>query len=241
MGVLSPEIRQKIQKWKDSLARLRRDNPLLKFSEGKGKTIKLLMPASQMFQVLVSDVSSVSFDVLQTEPLDPQRAIILKKLRKAANEIQHEKGVNSLYVAIGTLVWNLKDEPKNITVSPILLVPVELQKVKRRDEYTLVATDEEILLNPVLVQKLNADYGITLRDITPSRAFTCDALLKQVRQDIAEFSTWRVESVIHLALFERSKAAMLNDLEQHVEKIAQHPILRGLANDLSSASHFCDE
>jgi len=234
VGAVSPELQQKIQKWKDRLAGLRRDNPLLKFNEGKGKTIKLLLPASQVFQVLVSEVSSLSFGDLKTEPSDPQRIAVLKKLRKAASEIQREKGVNSLFVAIGTLVWNLKGEPASLTVSPILLIPVELQKVKRRDEFTLVAIDEDVLLNPVLVQKLDADYGITLREIPLSQPLTCDALLERVRQDIAEFPTWKVEPVAHLALFERPKAAMLNDLEQHAEKIANHPILRGLANDLSA-------
>lgn len=234
MDAASPELQQKIQKWKDRLAGLRRDNPLLKFNEGKGKTIKLLLPASQVFQVLVSEVSSLSFSALKTEPSDLQRITVLKKLRKAASEIQREKGANSLFVAIGTLVWNLKGEPASLTVSPILLIPVELQKAKRRDEFTLVAIDEDVLLNPVLVQKLDADYGITLREIPLSQPLTCDALLERAHQDIAEFPTWRVEPVAHLALFERPKAAMLNDLEQHAEKIANHPILRGLANDLSA-------
>ncbi|PSB67228.1 hypothetical protein C7B61_07270, partial [filamentous cyanobacterium CCP1] len=215
MGSVSPEIQQKVQKWKDKLAGLRRDNPLLKFSEGKGKNIKLLLPTSQVLQVLVNDVSSFSFGSIKTEPPDPQNVSILKKLRKAATEIQREKGVNSLFVALGTLAWNLKGEPKSVSVSPIFLIPVELQKVKRRDEYTLVALDEDVFLNPVLVQKLNSDYGITLRNIPLSQPLTSDALLERVGQDIAGFPNWKVEAVAHLALFERPKAAMLNDLEQH--------------------------
>jgi hypothetical protein len=231
---VSPEIQQKIQHWKDRLAGLRRDNPLLKFSEGKGKTIKLL-PVSQVFKVLISDEPRLTINTLTTEPADPQRLPILKKLRGDATEIQREKGVNSLFVAIGTLTWNLKGEPKSDTVSPILLIPVELQKLPRRDEYTLVAIDEDILLNPILVQKLNADHGIELKlpGISLGQSLTCDALLEQVRQDIAKFSTWKVEPAAHLALFDRPKAAMLNDLEQQTEKIANHPILRALANDLS--------
>jgi REase_MTES_1575/Protein of unknown function (DUF4011)/AAA domain len=237
VGAISPDIQQKIQHWKDKLSGLRRDNPLLKFNEGKGKTIKLLHPASEVFQKLVNETSSIPINTLETEPADSTRLTILKKLRKAAIDIQREKGVNSLFIAIGTLAWNLKGEPNSVTVSPILLIPVELQKVKRRDEYTLVAIDEDIILNPVLAQKLNADYGINLSSINFDKALTCDALLKQVRQDIAQFPdsrAWKLESVAHLALFERPKAAMLNDLEQHAEKIANHPILRALANDLSA-------
>jgi Protein of unknown function (DUF4011) len=237
VGVVSPEIQQKIQHWKNKLTGIRRDNLLLNFNEGKGKTIKLLAPTSNIFQVLANDVSSLSLNTLKTEPLDPQRTTILKKLRKDATEIQREKGVNSLFVAIGTLAWNLKGESNSETVSPILLIPVELQKVKRRDDFILAAIDEDIILNPVLAQKLDADYGINLSPIDFDKALICDALLEQVRQDIAQFPedlTWKVESVAHLALFERPKAAMLNDLEKHAEKIANHPILRGLANDFSA-------
>jgi Protein of unknown function (DUF4011) len=231
---VSPEIQQKIQHWKDRLAGLRRDNPLLKFSEGKGKTIKLLLPASQVFQALVGETPSLSFNVLKTEPADPNRLPILQKLRRDANAIKREKGVNSLFVVIGTLTWKLKGEPSNTNVSPLLLIPVELQKTKGRDEYTLIAIDEDILLNPVLVQKLSTDYGIVLRDIPVNQTLTYDDIVKQVRQDLGKSFTGEVKPVAHLALFDRPKAAMLNDLEQQVEKIASHHILRALAKDLSS-------
>ncbi len=233
MNAISPEIQRKIQHWKDRLAGLKRDTALLNFVEGKGKTVKLLLPASQVFQVLVSEEPRLPMSTVKTDPVAPEHLPILKKLRNGANQIQREKGVNSLFVTIGTLTWNLKGETKNSAVSPILLIPVELQKTRRREEFTLVAIDEDIILNPVLVQKLDADHGISLRPIPSGQTLTCDAVLDQVRQDVAEFSAWKIEPVAHLALFERPKAAMLNDLEQYAEKIARHPILQGLANDLS--------
>jgi len=235
VGAASPGIHQKVQHWKDKLAGLRRDNALLKFNEGKGKTIKLLLPASQVFQALaVEESRQLTITSIKTDPTDEQRLNILKKLRKDATEIQREKGVNSLFVAIGTLVWNLKNEPRTLSTSPILLIPVELQKVKRKDEYIVVAFDEDVILNPVLVQKLNVDYGVNLREIPAGQVLNCDDLLKRVHQDIAEFPDWRIEPAAHLSLFERPKAAMLNDLEQYAEKIVNHPILRALANDFTA-------
>lgn len=232
MGTVSPTIQQKIQQWREKLTGLRRNNSLLKFSPSSGKAIKLLMPASQVFKTFIDDASSFSFNDVETEPSAPQKAVILKKLRKAASDIQREKGVNSLFVAIGALAWKQRDE-KTLTISPILLIPVELQKVKRRDEYVLTGIDEDVLLNPILAQKLNIDYGITLREIPSHEALNCNSLLEQVRQDVADFPDWKIESVVYLTLFERPKAAMLNDLEQYTEKIVGHPILRAFANDLS--------
>jgi Protein of unknown function (DUF4011) len=229
---ISPDIESKIESWKERLSGLGRKNDLLKFVGGNGKTIQLRRSASAIFKQLVIEEMTLSLSPDEIEEsLDPIKT--LKKLRKGAAEVQREKGVNSLFIAIGTLSWQLKGETKIQTVSPILLIPVELQKVRRRDEYTIVAIGEDPILNPILVQKLDADYGIPLQPIPSGQSLTCDTLLDQVRQDVAQFTRWTIEPVAHLALFERPKAAMLNDLEEYAARVAQHPILRGLANDLS--------
>jgi hypothetical protein len=237
-SAVSPEIQQKIQHWKERLAGVRGDNALLNFNAGKKKSIKFLMPSSELFQELVTKENSIKITDQETEPTGSDRIAILKQLCRSANEIQRQKGVNCLFVAIGTLSWKLKSESKSKTSSPIsspvLLVPVELEKVKKRDEYTLTAIDEDLLLNPVLVHALNNEYGITLRDIPMGQPLNYNDLLAQINEDINEQKTWTIESASYLALFERPKAAMLKDLEQCADKIAKHPILMGFANDLSA-------
>jgi Protein of unknown function (DUF4011)/AAA domain len=233
-SAIPPEIQQKIQHWKERLAGVRGDNALLNFNTGKKKSIKFLMPASEIFQELVSEEKSIKITDQKTEPTGSERIAILKKLSRDANEVQRQKGVNCLFVAIGMLSWKLKGEGKPKISSPVLLVPVELQKVKRRDEYILTAIDEDLLLNPVLAHALDNEYGITLRDIPTGQSLNYNDLLTQVNEDIDEQKTWEIESTTYLALFERPKAAMLKDLEQCAERIAKHPILMGFANDLSA-------
>jgi hypothetical protein len=64
-------------------------------------------------------------------------------------------------------------------------------------------------------------------------------VLEQVREDkdIAQKPNWILEEeTVYIGLFQRSKAAMLQDLvylEEHKEKIADNPIIRGLANDIT--------
>jgi hypothetical protein len=233
-SAISPKIQQKIQHWKERLAGVRGDNALLNFNTGKKKSIKFLMPSSELFQELVTKERSIKITDQETEPTGADRIAILKKLYRNANEVQRQKGVNCLFVAIGTLSWKLKSGSKAQISSPVFLVPVDLRKVKKRDEYILTAIDEDFLLNPVLVHALNNEYGINLRDVFMDQLLNCDDLLAQVNEDINEQKTWKIESTAHLALFERPKAAMLKDLEQCADKIAKHPILMGFANDLSA-------
>ena len=231
-SVISPEIQQKIQHWKERLAGVRGDNALFNFNTSMKKAIKFLTPAAELFQDLINEEKSIKITDQQTEPAGSERITILKQLCKSANDIQRQKGVNCLFIAIGILAWESGGKSKNS--SPILLIPVELQKVKKRDEYILAAINEDLLLNPVLIYALNNEFGITLRDLPIGQSLNYNDLIDQVREDVSGQKTWKIEPTAHLALFERPKAAMLKDLEQCVDKIAKHPILMGFANDLSA-------
>lgn len=188
-----------------------------------------------MFDALIGgEPRPLPVDKLETIQVGAERTKFLKKLRKEANALVKEKGVNSLFVAIGTLTWNVAEKPKELITSPILLIPVELGKTPRKEDYTLYSTEEEVALNPVLVQKLSTDFGITLPENQIEQDLGYDELLKGICQAVAEYPDWKVENTAYISLFQRTKAAMIQDierLEQNEEIVANHPILLGLAGN----------
>lgn len=231
-------IQLKIEEWKKRLADLSKRNRLLNFQKDKFSTIEVLEPvASDVFEALVVEDRELPLANLETQQKEAQLGKFLKNLRQNANTILKDKGVNSLFVALGTLTWSFKNKPEELITSPILLIPVELRKTPKKEEYTLHPTDEDFFINPVLQQKLYDDFGIRLRESDADQDLSYGELLDRVREDkdTAQKPNWILEKeTVYIGLFQRSEAAMLQDLvylEQHEEKIADNPIIRGLAND----------
>lgn len=234
-------IQLKIEEWKKRLADLTRRNRLLNFQKDKFSTIEVLAPvASDVFEALVVEDRELPLADLETQQKEAQLGKFLKTLRQDANTILKDKGVNSLFVALGTLTWSFKDKPEELITSPILLIPVKLGKTPKKEEYNILSSDEDAFINPVLQQKLYVDFGIRLWHSDADQGLTYDEVLDRVRndKDIAQKPNWIVEEeTVYIGLFERSKAAMLQDLvylEEHEEKIAENPIIRGLANDITA-------
>ncbi|MBE9036440.1 hypothetical protein [aff. Roholtiella sp. LEGE 12411] len=55
-----------------------------------------------------------------------------------------------------------------------------------------------------------------------------ESFLDAVRGAIAKQPNWQIEETAHITMFQDTKAAMIQDLEQNQDKIANHPILQGL-------------
>jgi len=230
------KFRSKVRKWKENLADLTKNNNLLKFREEKKATVRILTSSTELFRLLVVEQKVIPVKTLETRQQGAQLLKFLKQLRKNANFIQKQKGVNSLFVAIGVLTWNFRDDAADPITSPILLIPVKL-KVKKKDEYELCPTDDIVSVNPVLVQKLKVDYGINLPEVAPDQLESYDQLLLSIQQnqEIVEQSQWKIEiNSAFIGLFSRAKASMVKDLdylEQDLQLFENNAILRGLAGD----------
>ena len=91
----------------------------------------------------------------------------LDKIRLESRRDLQEFGFSQLKLVVAFLNWhNLKEDVEERMQSPLLLVPVELKKVKRvhEDHYLLRILDSEAEVNPVLANRLRELYGIQLPD-----------------------------------------------------------------------------
>ncbi|WP_414620264.1 DUF4011 domain-containing protein [Calothrix sp. CCY 0018] len=238
---IDPELQQKIIQWKKDLAELGKRNRLLHFQKDKKSTTEIPIPAAKIFEKLVLEEQPISLNDLLDDDIDNRKINNnLTKLHKDARDIFEQKGVNVLFLALGTLKWNSKEKPREDIISPIILIPVELDKPPRKREYSILSTDESIFINPALALKLNNDYGIILNEeINTDEDLDYQKLLDRVSQnkDISKRinnSNWEIEETTYLGLFERKKVSMIKDLEylqQEVDGSINNPILLGLANN----------
>lgn len=89
----------------------------------------------------------------------------LDKIRLEVNHDIREYGFSQLKLVIAFFHWfNLKEDREELIKSPLLLLPVTIQKVRRitEDHYIISAQSSEAEANPVLSNYLKEIYGINL-------------------------------------------------------------------------------
>lgn len=234
MDRISPLVEEKIQQWKNDLSDKSKSNPLINFRENPKKNLRLEMTASELFdQLLNKKNSSINLtSLVENNSEFKSKLKTARYLRREADQIKKNKGVDNLFVSIGYLTWNSKDTPNSPMSSPLFLIPVELQKVKGEDDYVLYSMDEDFIVNPDLTRKLEQEYNIRLEDFSDSSDLTWEFFTSQFEQFVSEKNGWKIEQTSYLSIFQQRKASMLRDLEEYENLINEHPILRGLANEI---------
>ncbi len=167
-------------------------------------------------------------------PADQERVLYHMRLR--ARTAVSEQGINVLYLALGCLEWFEPGAGEALWRSPLLLLPVELQRAALGAEYTLRLTDDDVVLNPTLVHKLRQSFGLALPDLPDEvEDLQLEPFFAQVEALIAGRDGWQVTREALLGLFSFQKLLMYHDLERAAESPAPHPIVELLAgNDQAS-------
>jgi superfamily I DNA and/or RNA helicase/very-short-patch-repair endonuclease len=259
-SISQQNLAQKIVKWKAGLADLGRRNPLIKFRQDNPRILEILTEQPNvLFTKLTKEKKSLRFLIIDDEEQDitqlktikalaaeknPLELITrqigneqlkrLNKLRIEARKSFEERGVNSLFLALGTLTWYDKDKPEDALLSPLILVPVTLIKEPKRDVYKISVLEEDIALNPTLAQKLKQTFGIELPEIDAIQGISYDELINQIRQLLVEQKTWQIKENVFLSLFSYAKAAMVRDIIENESLIFDHPILQAISGDLTN-------
>lgn len=229
-NVKTPTIQDKIENWKERLANATNSNPLLNLQKNKRRMLEIFTPASSLFEYLTGDdTQPIPVNELITQQTEVERTKAFKKLYQTAKATLEEKGVNSLFIALGTLTLPKSKKAKESFVAPILLIPVQLQKTRK--EYTLHSSEEDISLNSLLVKKLDDEFGITLPESEKLLDLPYSQFMEKVREAIPESQGLQVAETAYISLFDDTKAAMIQDLKDHENIIAAHPILQGIAKN----------
>jgi hypothetical protein len=206
-------LAQKIAKWKAGLADLGRRNPLIKLRQDSPRSLEILTDEPNILFKQLTEEKKLLYFQPDTEPLatsqsrQPSGSTArnsgelktrqpgneqLKRLKKLHSEARlslEERGVNSLFLAFGTITWYDKDKPDEALLSPLILVPVELIKEPKRDVYKVSLLEEDIVLNPTLSLKLKQTFGIELPEGEAIQEITYSDLIARIRQMLSEQKT----------------------------------------------------
>ena len=161
----------------------------------------------------------------------------LRGLAYRAKTVREETGANNLYLALGSLVWELDGRPLR---SPLVLVPVVLTPVSRTGGYRLTLDDTgSSTPNYCLLEKLRQVHGLVvpgLVDAEDGAGIALDRALQAVREALAEAGLpHRVEPTADLAVLQFAKYRLWKDLDEHWADLAQNPLVAHLLHEPTEA------
>jgi hypothetical protein len=156
----------------------------------------------------------------------------LRNLAYRAKTVQEETGANNLYLALGSLVWELDGRPLR---SPLVLIPVTLTPLSRTGSYRL-ALDESGSSTPnyCLLEKLRQLHGLSIPTLTETADGTMDveAALEAMRVALVGHGLpYRVEATADLAVLQFAKYRLWKDLDEHWADFAENPLVSHLVHE----------
>ncbi|MBA4191340.1 MAG: hypothetical protein C0467_25440 [Planctomycetaceae bacterium] len=171
-----------------------------------------------------------------TEFTDQQLVARLTRLFRLGREGMADHGVTTLFAAFGFLRWYDNQDSEEEVLSPLLLVPVRLDRETVQAAFTLRAEEDEVLPNHCLAELLKTQFRIKLPTATecPLELENADCLanyLKAVIEKIKHIPRWGVVESSAIGVFNFQKLAMWEDLGRNADRVQSHPICRAIAGD----------
>lgn len=157
----------------------------------------------------------------------------LVELYRAARNAMQEGGSNTLFIALGFLVWTRPDKTDSRVKAPLILLPVTLNRKSARSGFTLQEHEDEALFNPTLVEMLRQDFqlelGIAAGDLPRDESgLDITGIWKRVRNAIKDIRGWEVSEDVVLSMFSFAKYLMWKDLSDRTDDLRKSPVVAHL-------------
>ena len=158
----------------------------------------------------------------------------LKELYRAARIDLEESGVNTLFLALGTLEWREAGAAKSAPRcrAPILLVPVKIERKSVSDGYRIRRIDEETIVNTTLLEMLRAEYRLSVPGLDPLPTDDSGVDVEKVfgifRAAVRDLPGLAVSEDCMVGQFSFGKFVMWKDLTSRSEAIRANPLVAHL-------------
>ena len=166
----------------------------------------------------------------------------LYSLQNKSRTVFEEQGYPTLYLALGFVQWTENESSKQLK-APLLLLPVDLERQKIKENYTLRWTGEDPVVSLSLSAKF-AEQGIELPDLGhPDTAAEVGAFFDAVEETIKS-KGWMLCPEIVLDLFSFKKYVMFKDLDPaswgEDFSIEDNPLIDSIFNPTEAPAETAD-
>jgi Protein of unknown function (DUF4011)/AAA domain len=157
-----------------------------------------------------------------------------------------EKGVNTLYCALGCLEWFESNDSDRQLFSPLILVPIEIRRELQHGEYrfAIASTGEEPMMNITLAERLHRDFDLALPEFAEED--TAETYFEKAADLATAKKRWGVRRFITVGHFAFARLVMYQDLDPERwpkgRELEQHSIISDLLGGTDGeAPVFADE
>lgn len=179
-------------------------------SSNEPKEIGLVMTDSEG-AIEESDLQESYSDLkLQTPYSDKQLEQRLLNTYHAARTYIEEQGVNILFIAFGMLKWFEADSSQEPRKAPLILVPVQLERISAKDRFTLAYAEEgEIGHNLSLIAKMKSEFALDIPALPETDEIDVNDYFASVESSIAGQRRWSIDRAIVIGFFHSASFSCL--------------------------------
>jgi very-short-patch-repair endonuclease len=234
--------------WTNRLIDLSRRNNLLFYKPLSGGTLEL--PVTPRMMEFLSDGETLPISDLLASDRDKISSV--RAISRKGLENLEEKGLSTLYLALGRCTWTADDGGRD-PIAPVLLVPIGLTLKGQDLPATEVQLVGEIEVNPVLLHIFNRELNLPLTVETILSLFNVDdieaasvddpevgepqgtvnlqAVLDFLNAIASKLPGFRAEPFAVLGNFSFQKLAMVRDLENRRAELLANDVIAAIAGD----------
>ena len=156
---------------------------------------------------------------LQTQVSSTELQRRLRNTYYTSNTLIQEQGVNTLFIALGMVLWYESEASENERWAPLVLVPVSLERTSVRAGFRVRYTSEELGANVSFMEKARTEFGISIPDLhdeseEDDEDIDLEAYFRKVKHKMKGQKRWTVDaSSVVLGFFSFSKLLMYRDLD----------------------------
>ena len=164
------------------------------------------------------------------EELLSKRAVEI--YRKAQTALQ-EGGSNTLYLAIGFLLWKREKKDERRFRAPLILLPVTLERKSVRSGIRMVVHDDEPRFNTTLLEMLRRDFRIDIQGLdgalpVDENGIDVVTIWNRVRLAVKDAPGFEVIEDVVLGHFSFAKFLMWKDLVDRTDALRENAVVRHL-------------
>ena len=132
----------------------------------------------------------------------------------AAKSSIEEQGVNTLFIALGMLIWRDSKSADEVRRAPLLLVPVELERLSAGEGFRLKYSGDDVAPNVCLLEYMKQSFGLVLDELSDSEEIDIDAYFYSFGKAVSKQEGWSVDpESIAVGFFTFAKFLMYRDLD----------------------------
>ena len=226
-----PELGDVFAEWKKQAAHLGGRDTMLHFRDSRDGSIDLSgAHPSGLAQLLAGRATRLSSLIRDHDILADARRRA-KSIRSKALQLDNERGIRTAHLAIGFASWTEKDSKFKFNAPVVMRHITLVPRGSRVEDYEIVL-DNEITINPALVQHLREEYDLDVPvdewvDATGGpHGFDPGPALDRLRDLGQSVPGLRINHRLIISTFANIATPFSTDYLP-----TQHPVLRALAGD----------